>query len=104
MLHAAPMTAHSKLMDWMTIVTYKAHCYAKVIEEMNFGNGSNERIRHVDRNYLNNRIEADHATLKQPMRPKRSFRKLTGAKTRLKASKPIAQSGKVILRTLRLAS
>lgn len=68
----------------MTIVTDKAHSYAKVIEEMNFGNGPDERIRHVDRKYLNNRIEADHAALKQLLRPKRSFRKFTAAKNTLK--------------------
>ena len=32
----------------MTIVTDKALSYAKVIEEMNFGNGPDDRIRHVD--------------------------------------------------------
>ena len=42
----------------MTIVTNKTHSYAKVIEELNFGNGPDDRIRHVDRKYLNNRIEA----------------------------------------------
>lgn len=68
----------------LTIVTDKAHSYAKVIEEMNYGNGPDDRIRHVDRNHLNNRIEADHAALKQLLRPKRSFRKLTSAKNTLK--------------------
>ncbi|MEM8691274.1 MAG: DDE-type integrase/transposase/recombinase [Pseudomonadota bacterium] len=48
----------------LTIVTDKAHSYAQVIEEMNFGNGPGDRIRHLDRKDLNNRIEADHAALK----------------------------------------
>ncbi|MGD1884569.1 MAG: DDE-type integrase/transposase/recombinase [Paracoccaceae bacterium] len=60
----------------MTIVTDKAQSYAKVIEEMNFDIGPDDRIRHVDRKYLNNRIEADHAALKQLLRPKRDFRKM----------------------------
>ncbi|PIE12400.1 MAG: hypothetical protein CSA70_09615 [Rhodobacterales bacterium] len=33
---------------------------------------------------MNNRIEADHAALKQLLRPKRSFRKRTAAKNTLK--------------------
>jgi len=68
----------------MTIVTDKAQSYAKVIEEMNFGNLPEDRIRHVDRKHLNNRIEADHAALKQLLKPKRNFRKLTTAKNTLK--------------------
>ena len=68
----------------MTIVTDKAQSYAKVIEEMNFDIGPDDRIRHVDRKYLNNRIEADHAALKQLLRPKRDFRKMTSAKNTLK--------------------
>ena len=38
--------------------------------------------RDADETY--NRIEADHAALKQVLRPKRSFRKLTAAKNTLK--------------------
>nr|WP_239480012.1 transposase [Actibacterium sp. 188UL27-1] len=62
----------------------KAPSYAKVIEEMNFGNGPDDRIRHVDRKYLDNRIEAAHTALKQLLRPKRDFRKMTSAKNTLK--------------------
>ncbi|WP_245897910.1 transposase [Pseudoprimorskyibacter insulae] len=40
-------------------------------------------IRHVDRKSLNNRIESDHAALKQRLRPMRSFRTLAGAKAAL---------------------
>ena len=68
----------------MTIVTDKAHSYAKVIEEMNLDIGPDDRIRHVDRKYLNNRIEADLAALKQLLRPKRDFQKMTSAKNNLK--------------------
>lgn len=68
----------------LTIVTDKAHSYAKVIEEMNYRNGPDDRIRHVDRKRLNNRIEADHAALKQLLLPERSFRKLSSAKNTLK--------------------
>ncbi|MEL6542957.1 MAG: DDE-type integrase/transposase/recombinase, partial [Pseudomonadota bacterium] len=38
----------------------------------------------IDRKYLNNRIEADHAALKHLLRPKRDFRKMTSAKNTLK--------------------
>jgi len=68
----------------MTIITDKAHIYAKVIREMNFGNGSDDTIIYVDRKYLNNRIEGDHGALKQLLRPKRGFRQLTAAKNTLK--------------------
>lgn len=68
----------------MTIITDKAHSYAKVIREMNFGNGPDDAIIHVDRKHLNNRIEGDHGTLKQLLRPKRDFRQLTAVKNTLK--------------------
>lgn len=68
----------------MTIITDKAHSYAKVIREMNFGNGPNDAIIHVDRKHLNNRIEGDQGALKQLLRPKRGFRQLTAAKNTLK--------------------
>jgi len=68
----------------MTIITGKAHSYAKVIREINFGSGPDDAIIHVDRKYLNNRIEGDHGALKQILRPKRGFRKLTAAKNTLK--------------------
>ncbi|ASP23192.1 DDE domain protein (plasmid) [Antarctobacter heliothermus] len=59
----------------VTIVTDKAHSYAKAIEEMNFGNGPDDRIRHIDRKHLNNRIEADHAALKKLLRPNEASEK-----------------------------
>ncbi|MGD1883306.1 MAG: DDE-type integrase/transposase/recombinase [Paracoccaceae bacterium] len=68
----------------LTVVTDKAHTYAKVIEEMNFGNGPGDRIRHLDQKHLNNRIEADHVALKQILGPKRNFRQFAAAKNTLK--------------------
>lgn len=38
----------------MTIVTDKGHSYAKAIEEMNYGNGPDDGIRHIDRKHLRN--------------------------------------------------
>lgn len=63
----------------MTVVTDKAHSYAKVIEEMNFVNGPDDRIWSVDRKHHNNRIEAYHTALKQLLRAKRAFQRLTAA-------------------------
>lgn len=68
----------------MTIITDKAHSYAKVIREMNFSSGPDDAILHVDRKHLNNRIEGDHGALKQLLKPKRGFRSLTAAKYTLK--------------------
>lgn len=64
----------------LTIVTDKPHSYAKVIGEINERRGPDGAIRHVDRKYLNNRIESDHAALKQRLRPMRGFQTLAGAK------------------------
>ncbi len=64
----------------LTIITDKAHSYAKVIGEINNRLGPEDRIRHVDRKFLNNRIESDHAALKQRLRPMRGFQTLAGAK------------------------
>lgn len=64
----------------LTIVTDKAHSYAKVIGEINDRLGPEDAIPRVDRKYLNNRIESDHAGLKQRLRPMRGFQTLAGAK------------------------
>lgn len=55
----------------LTIITDKAHSYAKVIGENNDQHGPENAIRHIDRKYINNRIESDHAALKQRLRPMR---------------------------------
>lgn len=64
-------------------VTDKAHSDAKVIGEINARLGREDAIRHVDRKYLNNRIESDHAALKQRLRPMRGFQTMAGAKAAL---------------------
>ncbi len=45
--------------------------------------GPEHTIRHVDRKSLNNRIESDHAALKQRLHPMRGFRTMAGAKAAL---------------------
>ena len=45
--------------------------------------GPENAIRHIDRRYLNNRIESDHVALKQRLRPMRGFQTLAGAKAAL---------------------
>lgn len=45
----------------LTIVTDKALSYTKVIGEINGRLEPDNAIRHIDRKYLNNRIESDHA-------------------------------------------
>lgn len=42
--------------------------------------GPEDAIRHVARKHLNNRIESDHAALKQRLRPMRGFQTLAEAK------------------------
>lgn len=67
----------------LTIITDKAHSYAKVIGEINGQLGPENAIHHIDRKYLNNRIESDHTALKQRLRPMRGFQTLAGAKAAL---------------------
>lgn len=43
-----------------------------------------DQIQHIDRKYLNNRIESDHAALKKVIRPMRGFKSLKCAKAALK--------------------
>lgn len=57
----------------LAIITDKARCYAKVIGEINGQRGPEDAIRHIDRKYLNNRIESVHAALKQRLRSIRRF-------------------------------
>ena len=67
----------------LAIITDKAHSYAKVIGEINGQRGPENAIRHIDRKYLNNRIESDHAALKHRLRPMRGLQTLAGAKAAL---------------------
>lgn len=69
----------------LTIVTDKAPSYAKVIGEINARLEPQDVIRHVDRKHLNNRIESDHASLKQRLRPMRGFQTMAGAKAAIAA-------------------
>jgi transposase, IS6 family len=55
-----------------------------VIAEINARLGTEEKIRHVTRNYLNYHIKIDHAGLKRNLRRLRGFRDLTSAKATLK--------------------
>jgi IS6 family transposase len=73
-----------RLFQPVAIVTDKAPTYAKVIRDMNARNGPEDAIIHIDRKHLNNNIEGDHGGLKQILKPKRSFQKLTSAKNTLK--------------------
>lgn len=75
---------NARLYQQMTIVTDKAHSYAKVIGEMNRWSFPGEEIRHVDRKWKNNRIESDHAALKKLVTPTRGFKSLSAAKDTLK--------------------
>ncbi|WP_183970175.1 DDE-type integrase/transposase/recombinase [Sagittula marina] len=45
--------------------TDKAQRYARVVREFNARLGPQDAIRHLDHKYLNNRIESNHAALKQ---------------------------------------
>ena len=51
-----------------------------MIGEINDRLGPKHTIRHVDRKYLNNRIESDHAARKQGLRPMRGLQTMAGAK------------------------
>ena len=54
-----------------------------MIGEINGRLGPDNAICHAERKYLNNRIESDHAALKQRLRPMRRFQTLAGAKAAL---------------------
>lgn len=70
---------NARLYQPMTIVTDKAHSYAKVIGEINRWAFPGEEIRHVDRKWKNNWIESDHAALKKLVTPTRGFKTLSAA-------------------------
>ncbi|MEL7064972.1 MAG: DDE-type integrase/transposase/recombinase, partial [Bacteroidota bacterium] len=68
----------------MTICTNKAHAYARVIAEVNHEYDPHiDSIRHIDRKWLNNRIESDHAAMKRLLGYRQSFRSLRSAKATL---------------------
>lgn len=68
----------------LSICTDKAPTYRKVIREINHRYDPHfDYITHVDRKYLNNRVESDHAALKRLLGYRQSFRSLSCAKATL---------------------
>ena len=68
----------------VTICTDKAQAYARVIREINHRYDPHfDSIRHIDRKWLNNRIESDHAAMKRLLGYRQSFRSLRSAKSTL---------------------
>lgn len=68
----------------VSICTDKAPTYRKVIREINHGYDPHfDYITHVDRKYLNNRVESDHAALKRLIGYRQSFRSLRCTKATL---------------------
>lgn len=67
----------------VTITTDKAWNYKKIVTEKNVNCDPPDQIRHIDRKYLSNRIESDHAALKKVITPMRGFRSLKAAKATL---------------------
>ena len=65
----------------MTICTDKAHTYARVNAEVNHEYDPHfDSIRHIDKKWLNNRIESDHAAMKRLLGYRQSFRSLRSTK------------------------
>lgn len=68
----------------VSICTDKAPTYRKVIREINYRYDPHfDYITHVDRKYLNNHVESDHAALKRLSGYRQSFRSLRCAKATL---------------------
>ncbi len=68
----------------VSICTDKAPTYRKVIREINHCYDPHfSYITHIDRKYLNNRVESDHAALKRLLGCRQSFRTLRSAKATL---------------------
>ncbi|MSU90904.1 IS6 family transposase [Rhodobacteraceae bacterium 2CG4] len=90
----------------MTIITDKAHSVAKVIGEINNNLGPEGAIRHIDRKYLNIRIERDHTVGSNDCGPYPAFGPWPGPRPRplLPGSRPFALSEKDSLKTVRSAS
>lgn len=74
----------------VSICTDKAPTYAKVIREINHRYDPHfDSITHIDRKWLNNRIESDHAALKRLLGYHQSFRSLRTAKATLQGYETI---------------
>lgn len=68
----------------VTICTDKAQAYRRVIRELNQSYDPHfDSIRHIDQKWRNNRIESDHAAMKQLLGFRQSFRSLRSAKATL---------------------
>ena len=73
-----------------SICTDKAPGYRKVIQDLNHRYDPHfDSIMHIDRKWLNNRIESDHAALKRLLGTRQSFRSLRSAKVTLMAIETI---------------
>lgn len=77
----------------VSICTDKAPTYRKVIREINHRYDPHfDYIMHVDRKYLNNRVESDHAALKRRLGYRQSFRSLRSEKRLCKVWRRSEQS------------
>nr|WP_319799780.1 DDE-type integrase/transposase/recombinase [Roseobacter sp. H9] len=74
----------------VSICTDKAPAYRKVIREINQRYDPHfDYITPVDRKYLNNRVESNHAALKRLLGYRQSFRSLRSAKITLQGMETI---------------
>lgn len=80
---------NARLYQPLVIITDKAHSYRKVLAEFNRHRDPGDQIRHIDRKYLNNRIEGDHSALKKLLNPMRGFKILRSAKATLQGIEAI---------------
>ncbi|MCF6305290.1 MAG: transposase [Rhodobacteraceae bacterium] len=80
---------NARLYQPLAMITDKAHNYRKVLAEINRYRDPSDQIRHIDRKYLNNRIEGDHSVLKQRLNSMRGFKSLRSAKAALKGIEAI---------------
>ncbi len=64
----------------IVITTNKAATYPRFISEMNEFCFWGDKLKHIDRNGRNNRIESDHVSLKRIIDPGRGFQSLRTAK------------------------
>jgi IS6 family transposase len=73
----------------VSIGTDKAPTYRKVIREINHAYDPDfDPITHIDRKYLNNRVESDHAALKRLLGCQQSFRSCDPQKKLFEEWKP----------------
>ena len=73
----------ARLYQPLAIFTDKAPAYARIIGEINRRLGTDDAIVHIDRKWMNNRIESDHASLKRIIDPGKGFQTLRSAKATL---------------------